>query len=116
MMLLVLPMCLIVACGANKPAANKAEPAVNAPAAAAAPSGDQIGVPECDEFITKYEACVQAKVPEAARATVASSLTQWRDAWKQAASTAEGKAALAASCKQTLETTKQAMQSYGCAW
>ena len=38
------------------------------------------------------------------------------DAWKQAASTPEGKTALANSCKQMLESTKTATKAMGCEW
>src|SRR5450756_593269 len=31
-------------------------------------TGEKIGIPECDDFITKYDACVSAHVPEAQRA------------------------------------------------
>ncbi len=39
-----------------------------------APSGDKVGVPECDDFIAKYEACVSGKVPEIARGPLNSTL------------------------------------------
>ena len=84
--------------------------------AGAAAAGGQIGVPECDEYLTKYEACVQGKVPESVRATFSQSMNQMRDAWKQAAATSAGKAALATGCKQALAAAKQAMTAYGCQW
>lgn len=79
-------------------------------------SGDKVGVPECDDFITKYEACVTSKVPEAARAQFNASLKQWRDTWRQAASTPQGKAGLAQGCKMIAEQSKQSMQPYGCSF
>jgi len=111
---LVLPTCLVAACGANKPAANKTESSASAPAAAVAAGGGQTGVPECDEYLTKYMACIQSKVPESMRGTFEQSMNQARDAWKQAASTPAGKAALGAGCKQALDAAKQAMSAYGC--
>ncbi len=81
-----------------------------------ASSGDKIGVPECDEFIEKYEACVMNKVPEAARATMKSSIEQMRESWKKVAANPQAKSALAGGCKQTLESTKQSMGAYACAW
>ena len=82
----------------------------------AAASGDSIGVPECDEFITKYEKCITDSVPAAAQESLKQSMKQMRDGYKQAASTEAGKKALAQSCKQSLETTKQAMAAYKCSW
>jgi hypothetical protein len=111
--LTILPMSLVVACSGNKPAGSKTESAAQAPVAAAASA---IGVPECDEYLTKYEACIQAKVPESMRGTFSQSMTQMRDAWKQAAATPEGKQGLAVGCKQALDGAKQAMTAYGCEW
>ncbi|HUQ33794.1 MAG TPA: hypothetical protein VM095_16860 [Pyrinomonadaceae bacterium] len=75
---------------------------------------DKIGVPECDDFITKYEACITGKVPEAARAQFNSTLKQWRDAWRKAAATPQGKAGLAQGCKMSAEQARASMKSFGC--
>lgn len=77
-------------------------------------TGDKIGVPECDDYIAKYEACVSGKVPEMARGALNSTLKSARDAWRKAASTPEGKAGLAAACKQATEQAKTSMKAYGC--
>ncbi len=113
--LAILAVTFAVACG-SKPAANKTETAAPAQAAQAGAAAVQIGVPECDEYLTKYTSCIQSKVPESMRGTFEQSMNQARDAWKQAASSPEGKAALAAGCKQALDAAKQAMTAYGCQW
>lgn len=77
-------------------------------------SGDKVGVAECDDFIAKYEACISSKVPEAARAQFNTSLKQWRDSWRQAASTPQGKAGLAQGCKMIAEQSKQSLKPFGC--
>ena len=79
-------------------------------------SGDKVGVAECDEFIQKYEACVNSKVPESARSMVKANLDSMRSAWKKAAETPQGKAGLAQGCKQALAQAKTTMGSYGCSW
>lgn len=79
-------------------------------------TGDKIGVPECDEYIQKYEACITSKVPEAQRGMYKSTFEQQRKAFKDAAANPQSKAGLATGCKQAIETAKQAMTSYGCAW
>ncbi len=79
-------------------------------------AGDKIGVAECDEFIQKYEACVNSKVPESARSMVKANLDTMRTAWKKAAETPQGKAGLAQGCKQALDQAKTTMGSYGCSW
>jgi hypothetical protein len=82
----------------------------------AAATGDAIGVPECDEYLTKYEKCVSEKVPEAARAQLKQSIDQMRSSWKQMASNPVTKGGLAQGCKQALETAKSSMGAYGCTW
>ena len=81
---------------------------------ATAPAGDKVGVEECDDFLAKYETCLNSKIPEAARAQYRASLAQTRDAWHKAAATPQGKASLAQACKTMRDTTKQAMTPYGC--
>ena len=76
--------------------------------------GDKLGIPECDEYIAKYEACVNSKVPEAQRAQVKTTLDQSRAAWRTAAATPQGKASLPGLCKQAMEMARTSMKSYGC--
>ena len=71
--------------------------------AAAGGSGGSIGVAECDEYVTKYTACI-GKMPAASKATVEQGLKTQTEAWKASASTPEGKAALKAGCKATLDS------------
>ncbi|MBX7186839.1 MAG: hypothetical protein K1Y01_16980 [Vicinamibacteria bacterium] len=120
--ILSLAVAMTVACGeaqapaktapAAAPAATQA-PVAAAPAAAAAP---EFGVAECDDYLAKYVACVDSKVPEAARAALRQSLDQTKAQWKQAASTPEGKNGLAMACKQMTETAKTSMTAYGCSF
>ena len=77
-------------------------------------SGEKIGVAECDEFITKYEACVNSKVPEAQRAQYKPTLDQWRSSWRTLASNPQTKSTLASVCKSAMEQAKTSMKSYGC--
>ena len=77
---------------------------------------DKIGVPECDNYLEKYEACITGKVPEASRQTILSSFKQTRQTWKGLAANPNAKAGLASTCKQSLEITKQAMSQYSCDW
>ena len=79
-------------------------------------SADAVGVPECDEYLTKYEKCIKDKVPAAARPSLETSMKQTRDSWKSLAANPTTKAGLAQGCKQALETAKTAMGAYGCTW
>jgi hypothetical protein len=105
---------LAAACGGGE----KAAPGAKAPAegtSLAVAEGD-FGVPECDSYMRKYMACLDSKVPEAARPMLKQALDQTKAAWKQAASTPAGKAGLAAACTQAEATAKQSMAAYGCEW
>ncbi|HKC66153.1 MAG TPA: hypothetical protein VKB86_21085 [Pyrinomonadaceae bacterium] len=79
-----------------------------------AETGDKVGVPECDDFLAKYEACVTGKVPEAARPQFKAALEQWRTSWRKTAETPEGKAGLTQACKAALDQTKVSMKSFNC--
>jgi hypothetical protein len=92
--------------------AAPAQPVAAAPAAVAA--SDSIGIAECDDFLNKYHACVDSKVPEAARAALKQSLDQTRNAWRTAMTTPGGKDTLAAACKQAHDASKASMAAYGC--
>lgn len=106
----------LAACQQSAPPAATSAPAKPAPTAtAAAPAtADSIGVPECDDYLSKYQACIQSKVPESARAGFKQSIDQTRAAWRNAAATAGGKEGLAAACKQARDSSKTAMAAYGC--
>ena len=79
-----------------------------------ASAGDKIGVPECDDFIAKYESCVSGKVPEMARAQYQSAVKQWKESWKKLAENPQTKGTLAAACKQAAEQQAAALKSFGC--
>ena len=120
--LLSLAVALTVACGQAQapaktaPAAPAATQASAAAAPAAAPAVADFGVAECDDYMAKYLACVDSKVPEAARATMRQTLEQTKAQWKQAASTPQGKSSLAMACKQMTESAKASMTAYGCSF
>jgi pectate lyase len=92
-----------------------ATPAANTSTTTAS-TGDKIGVAECDDFITKYEACVTGKVPAAQQATFKSSIEQWRKSWKTLAANPTTKATLVSVCKTQLESARTSLSSFGCTW
>ena len=99
-----------VTANANRPAASTT-PKTTAPPVATA---EKIGVPECDNFIAAYDACVSSKVPEAVRAQYKTSIEQWRTSWKKLAENPNTKASLPAACKQSAEQARAAMKTYNC--
>jgi hypothetical protein len=95
---------------------NKTTAASTPATTTTASTGEKIGVPECDDFISKYDACVSSKVPEAARAQYKSAVDQWRASWKKLAENPATKGTLATACKQAAEQQAAALKSYGCSW
>ena len=91
------------------------KPATSTPATTtASTSGDNIGVPECDDFITKYDACVSNKVPEMVRAQYKDAIARWRSEWRRMANDPATRGQLAAACKQAAEQQSAALKSFGC--
>jgi hypothetical protein len=121
--LLLCFLCAIVLVGCSKSAAptndgaaapaNKAATST-APAKTATASVEKIGVPECDDFIAAYDACVSDKVPEAARAQYKTAIAQWRAGWAKLAANPQTKPTLAAACKQSAESARASMKAYNC--
>jgi hypothetical protein len=89
-------------------------PASTSTPAATTASGDKIGVPECDDYLTKYEACVSGKVPAAAREQYNSALEQTRKSWRQLADNPQTRSTLAQACKMANDQAKQSLKAYGC--
>ncbi|MGI9065516.1 MAG: hypothetical protein ACR2HX_03825 [Pyrinomonadaceae bacterium] len=126
---ILLPLCvvfglLLVACGTTEvtvnrntsaPAPTTTSPA-STPATIASSTGEKIGVPECDDFIAAYDACVSSKVPEAARAQYKTTIEQWRTSWRRLATNPNTKATLAGVCKQAAEQARTSMKTYNCTW
>jgi hypothetical protein len=98
------------------PPASTAGQAPATTAAAPAAGAAEFGVPECDEYLSKYLACIDSKMPEAGRAAARQALDQTKAQWKQAASTPSGKAGLATGCKAALDAAKTSMSAYGCSF
>lgn len=69
------------------------------------------GVPACDEYLATVEKFVNnPNVPAATKDAYKQSLEQNRTAWKQAASTPQGKASLESGCKQALDAVRPMLE------
>ena len=97
-------------------ACKKKEESPTTGSTGAAATGGDTGVPECDEYLTKYETCLNEKVPAVARTQMQESFKKTRETYKTLASNPATKSGMAMGCKQALETAKTAMGSYGCTW
>ena len=83
--------------------------------AAPLPDGP-VGVAECDDYITKYLACLpKMQRPEVAD-TISRAVMDSKKAWRSVAQTEENKLALKEACLQALASAKQALAQYQCEW
>ena len=113
---------LLLACSKTEPTpantasapANKTAPATSTPATSTASNTEKIGVAECDDFLTAYEACVHNKVPATAQAQFNQGMAAWRKSWHTLAANPQTKPTLITACKNALETSKTSMKAYGC--
>ena len=81
-----------------------------------AANAQSTGIAACDEFLTKYDACVGSKIPEAQRATFKTQIDQTRKAWIDMAKNPSTKTTMEATCKQTMDATKASLTAYGCSF
>ena len=125
LMLCILTGLLVLACGrteeTNRNAAAPSNANATAPGATTNKNANanstataQVGVAECDSFITAYENCVTTKVPEATRAQFRTSINTWRTEWKKLADNPQTRGTLVSVCKTQLETARTQMKSFGC--
>jgi hypothetical protein len=85
-------------------------------ASSAAFAGEPVGIPACDDFLTKYDACVSGKIPAAQQPAFKASVDQMRSTWAMTAKNPSAKPALEGACKSAAEQTKASTAAYGCAW
>ena len=85
-------------------------------AGVAAAHAQSTGIATCDDFLTKYDACVASKVPEAQRAMYKTQIDQTRKAWVDMAKNASVKATMETTCKQTMDATKASLTAFGCSF
>lgn len=88
--------------------------AVASIAVTGANAADPVGIAACDDFLTKYEACVTTKIPAAQQPAFKTQLEQVRKSWSDAAKNPSVRPTLESSCKQTGDQLKASLASYGC--
>jgi hypothetical protein len=71
------------------------------------PDATPASVKECDEYLSRSEACF-ARMDSKARVAAERTVAAKRDAFAQSSGTAEGKVALAAQCAQLLQNLNPA--------
>ena len=81
--------------------------------AASATSSEKIGIPECDDFIAKYNACISDHVPEAKKAEYKENIDAFARTWKQLMANSDQKT-VAAACKRHSDLARENMKPFGC--
>lgn len=82
--------------------------------ASAAIAAEPVGIPACDEFLTKYEMCLSDKVPAAQQSAFKGQIEQLRAGWISLAKNPQTKPTLESACKTSADQMKAAVASYGC--
>lgn len=73
------------------------------------------GVPECDNFITRYVACVELRVPADQKARLMDDLYEHRAKWRELSRMEQGKLAVGLSCRGVARRLKGDLTvDYGC--
>jgi hypothetical protein len=103
------------------PAVQPADPAVAPPAAEPVveepipePPPGEFGIPDCDDYIRRFEGCLEHRVPPDARENLRAAFEETRAAWRRAAATESGRGGLAAGCRQAAAMARLSMTAYGC--
>lgn len=73
-----------------------------------------MGIVECDNFLTKYTACVNNLSPEI-KTVLQTAMQSTVEGWKQMLKDVP-KDVIVKSCQTTHESMKTTMASYNCAW
>jgi hypothetical protein len=94
-------------------ALKKAQTAADKASAHARGPEEEIGIAECDEYIRKYEACLD-KVPGEAEARFRNSLAAQRKQWRAGSKDSFARDGIADQCRSAMATAKQSMSAYGC--
>ncbi len=82
-------------------------------AASQTSGSEKIGIPECDDFIARYNACISDHVPEAKKVEYKENIDAFARAWKQQMANTD-KNVVAAACKRHSDAAREKMKPFGC--
>src|SRR5712691_11306216 len=89
-------------------AIKKAQDAASKVSARANGGGvEELGIPECDNYIRKYEACLADKVPAEAQTRLRKELDDQVKQWRASANDTFARANVADQCRSALAVAKQ---------
>ena len=77
-------------------------------------NASDIGVPECDDYIRKYRACLAEKVPEEKRDEFRRTIDEQQRKWQDAVAGGTDTAQVADQCKSAVADANAKLAEYGC--
>lgn len=77
-------------------------------------SAQTLSIAACNDFLKKYETCVNSHVSAAQRANFQGQFDQLRKAWSDLAKNPSTKAGLENACKPSAEQIKDVMYGFSC--
>jgi hypothetical protein len=77
---------------------------------------DATGIPVCDDFLAKYEICMNQKASAAQQPAFKAQVDQTRKTWSDLARSPDTRPELEASCRQTAEQIGKSLRTLGCAF
>jgi hypothetical protein len=79
-------------------------------------SQTDVGIPECDSYLSKYRKCIEDKVPGDSKKAMQDALDRTRSTWKTLAANAGARPGLPQACSLAQQTAQTMMKQYACAW
>ena len=116
---LLVAAAIVAAC--NPPPCDEARPVLPAiaeldPALARAPVPiEPIGVAACDEYVAKFQRCIEDHVPTDSRVALHDALVDTADAWRAIAA-GEARELLEGLCRSAIAGARAATSAMGCEW
>ena len=89
------------------------------PPKTAAPRGvseENVGIPECDDYLAKYARCIADKVPSDQRKAFEDALQRTRATWKTLAANSGARPGLPQACSLARQTAQTTLKQYACVW
>lgn len=82
----------------------------------ASASEREIGVPECDDYLSKYRRCIADKVPADRKQSFEDGLARTRASWKTLADNPGARPGLPQACSLARQTAQTTLRQYACSW
>ena len=77
---------------------------------------EDVGIPECDDYIRKVEACIASGVPENERPGLQSKLDAQRKRWRAGAKSEFDRPAMVDACRSATASANHDFAGYDCHW